>query len=219
MSGTAHGVGARQLTVAWVQRALARPLPGAAAHAPMMPQPRPGESRLIPPANCRHSGVMVLLYPRRDRLFFPLTQRSEGLADHSGQVSLPGGGREGDEPLEQTALRETYEELGVPPTAVEVIGRLSPLYVPVSNYCIHPYVGYVASPPRLRPNPREVADVREVALTALLANDNRGVEVRDEQGFVGGRRVPYMTLNDWRVWGATAMILNELALVLKVASS
>jgi 8-oxo-dGTP pyrophosphatase MutT (NUDIX family) len=217
MSRTAHGVGAPRLTVARVQRALARPLPGAAAHAPMMPQPRPGESRLVPPDNCRQSGVMVLLYPRRDGLYFPLTRRSEGLAAHSGQVSLPGGGRHGDEPLEQTALRETYEELGVPPQAVEVIGRLSPLYVPVSNYCVHPYVGYVASPPRLQPNPHEVAAVQEVALTALLAPDNRGVEVHDEPGFVGGRRIPYLTLNGWRVWGATAMILNELALVLKVA--
>jgi len=102
----------------------------------------------------------------------------------------------------------------VPPATVELIGRLSPLYVPVSNYCIQPYVGYVAKPPRLQPNPHEVAAVREVALSALLAPDNRGVERRDEPGFARGRRVPYMALNGWRVWGATAMILNELALVL-----
>lgn len=160
---------------------------------------------------------MLLFFSRGGALHFPLTRRTDQVATHKGQVSLPGGGRQPGETLEETALRETGEELGADAGVVCVIGRLSPLYVPVSNYCVHPLVGYLAPAPVLRPNPQEVAAVLEVPLAALLDSGNRCVQYWDEPGFEGGRRIPCFTLGGWMVWGATAMILNEMAVLLEAA--
>jgi 8-oxo-dGTP pyrophosphatase MutT (NUDIX family) len=160
---------------------------------------------------------MVLLFPSNGALRFVLTRRSDQVAAHKGQVSLPGGGRQAGETLQQTALREAGEELGIDAGTAQVLGRLSPLYVPVSNYCVHPFVGYAASAPVLQPNPDEVAAVLEVPLSALLDKANRGVQYWDEPGFGGGRRIPCFSLGGWLVWGATAMILAEMAAVLEAA--
>ncbi len=155
---------------------------------------------------------MLLLYPDSDgQLCFVLTRRTQRVGTHKGQVSLPGGARHADEPLSQTALREVSEELGIPTEGIEVLGGLSPLYVPVSNYCIYPFVAHQAKPPATRPDPVEVEDVLEVPLRAVLDPQNRQVEYWEEAGFAGGRRIPYFKLRGWVVWGATAMILSEMA--------
>jgi len=205
----------RCLSVEDARRALAQPLPGAAAHAIMAPQPRPGWSVPSMPRDCRESGVLLLLFPRGGQLQFVLTRRTEQVHAHKGQVSLPGGGRLDGETLVVTAQRETFEELGVAPAAVEVLGDLSPLYVPVSNYCIYPLVGYQATVPALHPNALEVANVQQVPLAALLAAQNRHGEYWNEPGFKNRRRIPCYRLGDWVVWGATAMILSEMAMLLE----
>jgi 8-oxo-dGTP pyrophosphatase MutT (NUDIX family) len=137
---------------------------------------------------------------------------------HKGQVSLPGGGRHGGEAVVETALRETGEELGVVPAAVEVLGELSPLYVPVSNHCIYPFVGYHATVPAIHAEPEEVADVLEVPLAALLDVQNRQVEYWDEPGFNEKRRIPCFKFCGWLEWGATAMILSEVAMLLETVA-
>lgn len=199
-----------------VQRALSRPLPGPEAHLKMAPQPRPG---WIPdatlPSDCREGGVLILLYPRASRLHLVLTRRTETVRSHKGQISLPGGKRERSESLIQTALRETCEEVGVPPDGIEVIGQLSTLYVPPSKYCIHPFVAYRPNPPVFLADPTEVAEVLEVPLAILLDPCVRKVEHWSDPRFDSPRRVPFFSIQNQVVWGATAMILSELVTLLE----
>ncbi len=194
-----------------IRRALARPLPGIRAQLKMAPQPRLGkELDLSIPAGCRESSVLILLYPRVNRLYFVLTRRTETVQSHKGQISLPGGAREGDESQVETALRETCEELGVPPDGTEVLGCLSTIFIPRSNYCIYPFVAYRPAPPVFRADPIEVAEVLEVPLALLLDPSIRRVEYWSAPDFDSPRRIPFFSLYGQVVWGATAMILSEL---------
>jgi 8-oxo-dGTP pyrophosphatase MutT (NUDIX family) len=199
-----------------VRRALARPLPGLEAHLKMAPQPRPGwNPNFAPPSDCREGGVLILLYPCADHLHFVLTRRTETVRSHKGQISLPGGKREGNESLIETALRETNEEVGVPPDSTEVIGQLSPLYTPPSNYCIHPFVAHRPIRPSFHPDPVEVAEILEVPLDTLLTPSTRKVEYWSAPHFESPRRVPFFDIHGQVVWGATAMILSELVTMLE----
>jgi 8-oxo-dGTP pyrophosphatase MutT (NUDIX family) len=199
-----------------VRRALARPRPGLDAHLKMAPQPRPGwDPDFTLPADCREGGVLILLYPRAKRLHLVLTRRTETVRSHKGQISLPGGKREAGESLVQTALRETCEELGVPPEGIEVIGQLSALYTPPSNYCIYPFVAHRPYAPTFRLDPVEVAEVLEVPLSTLLDPAIRNVELWSDPHFDSPRRVPFFNVNGQMVWGATAMILSELVTLLE----
>lgn len=207
------------VSLADVQRALAGPRPGPAAQWHMAPQPRAGqETYFEPPPNCRQGSVLILLYPRAGQLQLVLTRRTEQVRYHKGQVSLPGGAQHPGEPLVQTALRETGEEIGIPTRDIRVLGELTPLYVPVSGYCIHPFVGYLEDAPVLKPDPVEVAEVLEVALDELMDPAARRVEFW-EDGEGPGRRVPCFRVRGWVVWGATAMILSELIAMLDIATT
>ncbi|GAB4535798.1 MAG: CoA pyrophosphatase [Anaerolineae bacterium] len=199
-----------------IRAALSGPLPGLNAHLKMAPQPRPGwdPNQALPPG-CREGGVLILLYSRAERLHLVLTRRTETVRSHKGQISLPGGKREGSESLLETALRETCEELGVPPSGTEVIGRLSALYTPPSNYCIHPFVGHRPVAPTFSPDPVEVAEVLEVPLVTLLDPSNRKVEYWPDARFESPRRVPFFDIGGQVVWGATAMILSELVTLIE----
>lgn len=199
-----------------VRRALARPLPGIEAHLMMAPQPRPGwNPDFALPSDCREGGVLILLYPRGERLHIVLTRRTETVRSHKGQISLPGGKREGSESLIETALRETYEEVGVSPEGTEVIGQLSELYTPPSNYCIHPFIAYRPTGPTFRPDPVEVAEVLEVPLATLLTPSTRKVEYWSDPHFESPRQVPFFDIHGQVVWGATAMILSEFVTLLE----
>jgi len=128
------------------------------------------------------------------------------------QISLPGGRREGDEPIEQTALREAQEELGVVPRAVEVLGTLTPLYIPPSDFCITPVVGWTGTRPDWQPDAVEVAQVLEIPLRLLAdpATVHRETWQRGELTV----QVPYFMVRGHRVWGATAMVLSEFLAIL-----
>src|ERR1044071_4774052 len=129
-------VGQTNFTIETIQQLLAKPLPGVEAQKKMAPQPTTGKfNRWEIPPGCRRASVMLLFYPylchtHQAELYLVLTRRPEYPGAHSGQISLPGGRQEGQESLQQTALRETAEEIGVLPEVVEVIGQLSPLYTP-----------------------------------------------------------------------------------------
>jgi 8-oxo-dGTP pyrophosphatase MutT (NUDIX family) len=155
-----------------------------------------------------------LLYVRDGQLVLPLTQRTETVKMHRGQISLPGGEREGqDRDLTHTALRETSEELGIPEDQVSVLGALTPLYVPPSRFCVYPYVGMLCEAPVLCADPHEVAGVIEAPVGQLLEPDTRQEEIhwREGQRF----DVPAYMIGAHRVWGATAMILGEFVAVLR----
>ena len=199
-------------SLAAIRQALGRPLPGQAAQIRMSTRPRLGLDVRAPGHRPRQGGVLVLLYSKDGRLHFPLTRRTETLEDHKGQISLPGGAREGDELLEWTALRETHEELGVDPRSVQVLGALTPLYIFPSDYCITPYVAARSDRPTFVPDPFEVAEVLEVPLLALLDPTIR----REEEWLLHGTmtRVPFYQIGEHKVWGATAMVLSEFSAVL-----
>jgi 8-oxo-dGTP pyrophosphatase MutT (NUDIX family) len=157
----------------------------------------------------REAAALLLFYPQQDELWLPLTVRSSTLPMHRGEVSLPGGAidPEDDGPV-TAALRETHEEVGVNEHLVEVWGMLASLYIPVSNFRLTPVVGFIDTPPTLRPNPEEIEAVFVVPLTRLL--DPQTVVV--EEWTLHGKQVlvPFFALHSYKVWGATAIILSEL---------
>jgi 8-oxo-dGTP pyrophosphatase MutT (NUDIX family) len=201
------------LTIADVRRALARPLPGLAAQARMMPAYRLAELRdRTPPPAPKEAGVLILFYPYAGQLYFPLTQRTDRLENHKGQISLPGGAREGNESLQETALRETCEELGVCPDDSNVLGSLTPLFVPPSGFLISPFVAYSEAQPTFEPDVIEVAELIQVPLNLLL--DPSTVVRETWQIQSAPVEVPFFHIYGHKVWGATAMVLSELIAVL-----
>lgn len=196
--------------IAHLQYNLQQPLPGPQAQFGMAPIPRPGdEMDNTPRLDARQSSVLILFYPYADTVYLPLILRPVYPGVHSGQVALPGGGREPqDADLIATALREAQEEIGVPPDAVHVLGTLSPLYVRPSNHMVQPVVGWCDHRPDFEVDAREVALLIEAPLIEFLEPANKHVEVwqlRDRAA-----DVPYFRVQQQVIWGATAMILGEL---------
>lgn len=208
--------GAPPLTLDLVRRALSLPLSGHAAQVEMAVRPRPGDRADLPHPCPNEAAVLILLYPRSEGLCFPLTRRTENVFAHKGQISLPGGAREpGDASFEDTARRETAEELGISARRLEVLGSLSPLYVPVSRFCIYPYVAHTPRRPVFRPDPVEVAEVIAMPLSLLLDRSARSVETRVIEGIA--LTIPFYHVGGHQVWGATAMILAEFGALLQAA--
>lgn len=193
-----------------LQRALRQPLPGRRAQLWMAPQPRPMDADHEP----HLAAVLLLLYPTDAGWCFPLTLRTNAVANHQGQVSLPGGARQGQESLERTALRETSEEIGIAAGDVRILGSLTPVYVAVSDFLVFPFVGHLPERPVFSPSPQEVAQVLETPLEMLL--DER-IRREEDWDLPDGRHlhVPYFLIHGHKVWGATAVILGELIWLLR----
>lgn len=199
-----------------LRAALARPLPGLAAQMGMAPIPRPGTERILDPLlDCRRAGVLALFYPCGNELCLVLTRRTDAVDNHRGQISLPGGSMDPGEDAAAAALREAWEELEVDSRSLEILGELSPLYIPPSGFCIYPVVAYAAERPAFVPNPGEVAEVLEVSLAHLLDPDTRGEETWPIRG--ADVRVPFYRVGHHKVWGATAMVLCELLTLIQEA--
>jgi len=196
----------------WLATRLAQPLPGRAAQSQFEPELSFGRHYSAPPADARMAAVLLLLYQRDDEWRMPLTVRPKTMADHAGQISLPGGMIETGETSQAAALRELYEELGVPSNGIRVLGQLTPLYLFVSNFHVFPWVALSESAPELIPDGREVAEAFEFPLSGLLQEDFRGAHVSDHRGFKFS--APHFAWNAHRIWGATSMIMAELAALL-----
>jgi 8-oxo-dGTP pyrophosphatase MutT (NUDIX family) len=195
--------------IAALEHDLQQPLPGRAAQYHMAPMPRPGAEMDDSPApNARQSSVLLLLYPYEETVYIPLILRPTYPGVHSGQVGLPGGGYEpGDGDLIKTALREAQEEVGIDPARVNVLGKLSTLYIRPSNNLVLPVVGWAAERPDFLPDPREVALLIEASLLEFLDPANRRTEVWELRGRTAN--VPLFGVRNQTIWGATAMILGE----------
>jgi 8-oxo-dGTP pyrophosphatase MutT (NUDIX family) len=197
--------------VVLLEQRLQRPLPGRAAQLKMSSLARIQElMRFSPPENAIQSSVLILLYPFAGGIGLVLMLRPEYRGIHSGQISLPGGKfEETDESLIFTAIREAKEEIGIDPSRVQVIGQLTEMYIPPSNFLVTPVVGYQASQPRFTADPIEVAKIIEIRLDDLL--DERKYKMKKMKLSLGfSLKVPSYCIDDNIIWGATAMILSEL---------
>ena len=202
-------------TVARLRDALGGDLPGPEAHLRMAPTPRPGWKPGHLPEGAREGAALLLLYPDGDRPRVVLTVRRHDLPDHPGQVSFPGGVREPGETLEQAALREAQEEVAIPPESVTVLGPLSSLYIPVSRFALHPFLGITERRPPLVPADTEVGRILEPELAHLVHPDT--IHVEERLILERDRIVPYFRVEGEKVWGATAMVLAELLWLLERA--
>jgi len=200
-----------ELAAKLVER-LAQPLPAADAHVRLAPRPRPGWKPGALPAATRPGAGLVLFHPHDGVPHVVLTVRSKHLPSHRGQVSLPGGAVESGETIEEAALREAEEEVGLARAEVRVLGRLSPLHIPASGYILYPVVGVTVLRTALTPAEAEVERILEIALGDLMDPERLRVESREMRG--QPVEVPFFLLGGEKVWGATAMILAELLQVL-----
>ena len=183
--------------------------PGLESQLKMVPEHRRGDKTYREAGDsCLRAGVLVLLYPREGRLHLVLTRRTTQVFHHQAQISFPGGQMDGQESPAEAALREGQEELDIRPDEVRVLGELTPLYIPPSNYCIYPIVAAAEKRPDFRPSPHEVAEVIEVPLGHLLDPKNVKREIWPLHGL--DVRVPYYHFQGHKIWGATAMVLAEL---------
>jgi 8-oxo-dGTP pyrophosphatase MutT (NUDIX family) len=179
-------------------------LPGERAQREMAPDFRGEFSH---PGDPVVAAVLVLLYPDNEQVSTVFIKRNEYPGHHSAQVSFPGGAWEmGDPSLEHTALRETREELGIS-DRVEVLGQLTNLYIPVSNFMVTPFVGIIDRRPDFNPDGTEVQFLIEVSLEALSDPARRGSELLVLHGLQ--MITPFYRVGDEKIWGATAMILSE----------
>lgn len=193
---------------------LQQPLPGVKAQYQMAHvvrrQPTP------PPADVRRAAVLALFYPSQGdwNLVFIERPLYPGIDRHGGQISFPGGKVEPtDASLQHTALREAEEEIGLAANTVKVLGTLTELYIPVSNFLVHPYVGQVDYQPHFLPDEREVSSIIEVPYAKL-----QDAAIRQEIDLqlapnMTLRKVPYFNVEGKVLWGATAMIVSELLAV------
>lgn len=165
---------------------------------------------LIKNRNPRESSVLALFYPdKNNQTRFLLTERSTYKGTHSAQISFPGGKYdEKDETLLQTALREVNEEVAVVCSEITIVRQISKTYIPPSNFMVTPFIGFAKKRPDFRKN-YEVEALIEVLLEDLLDKNNL-TEIIMETSYMKKTKVPCFTLNNYVVWGATAMILSEI---------
>lgn len=194
---------------------LSNELPGESAHSMMIPTVR--DDNLTMPANQpppTKSAVLILFYEDNGIIKFPLIQRPTYNGAHSAQVSFPGGKSEkSDSNLQYTALREAEEEIGIDAGNVEVIGNLSDLFIWVSNYMVTPVIAFTHQKPKFVKDDLEVDEIIETDLSDILNPEKRKegtILVREKYKI----QTPYFDIDDRIVWGATAMMLSELSVVI-----
>jgi NTP pyrophosphohydrolases including oxidative damage repair enzymes len=167
-----------------------------------------------PGKDAQIAAVLILLYPYKESIYTVFIQRPDYKGVHGGQISFPGGKKEPeDENVIQTALREAYEETGVDPTAVDIIGTLTPLFIPVSNMIVTPVVGWADEKPTFRHKPEEVLFLIDADLRRLLDPSIVKIKPFEIRGEI--LDIKYFDYETNTIWGATAMILYELLIIIR----
>jgi 8-oxo-dGTP pyrophosphatase MutT (NUDIX family) len=188
---------------------LQKPLPGSKAHDKMASESRMKLKFPSPNERTRESAVLILFYPSKNQIFIPLILRPPYDGVHGGQMAFPGGRAEKeDESLIRTALREAQEEIGVRVHDITVIGQLTKLYIPPSNFYVQPVVGYMNHKPEFYPDPIEVDKVIEVSFDEISNPNIIGRKILNVRGVEID--APYFDIQESIVWGATAMMISEL---------
>ncbi|MBK8451083.1 MAG: CoA pyrophosphatase [Saprospiraceae bacterium] len=199
------------LNIDQIKFQLKEPLPGKAAHLRLAPFA--ARLNYAIPDDVHIAAVLILIYERNQEYYFPLiTRQSNHPADkHKGQIALPGGRKDpADIDTQATALRECVEEIGISEDQVEILGALSPIYIPVSYHHVYPYVAYYHGKPEFNLQQTEIYALHEIQLSELQIPDYRkNIELITTEGPL--REVPAIQIGDLVIWGATGMILEEFS--------
>lgn len=191
-------------------------LPAFEAHIKMAPLERIDalKNGIFDNKKSRKAAVMMLFYPKNGKTHLVLIVRSSYDGTHSSQIAFPGGKFEKeDEVFANTALRETYEEIGIHPRDIEIIKPFTQMYIPPSNFMVYPFLGISRDEIRFIPDPNEVAGIIELPLSVFLS-DEIIITAEMVTSYAGKIKVPAFKIEEHIVWGATAMILSELKDVL-----
>ena len=196
---------------------LKKPLPGNEAHLTTRIKTKSEVTFSNTEETAIPAAVLILLFPFEDEIQFFLTKRTEDVEHHKGQISLPGGIRENDESLNETALRETKEEVGIDSTKIIISGSLTPFFIPVTGYIVHPFIGWCKEKPSTKIHDVEVNQLFSVSITELMDEKILQTEQWNIRGY--DAIVPYYNFGKCKVWGATAAILSEFKSILEDISS
>lgn len=192
-------------------------LPGIEAQFKLAPKLRLNyNAKKIKANDPKIAAVLALFYPNlNNEVTLLLTKRANYDGTHSGQISFPGGKVEqSDLNLKQTALRETFEEVGINVEDIEVIRELTEVYIPPSNFLVTPFIGIIYNKPVFKVN-SEVAKIIEVPFSKLIDETSIG-SIKITNSYMKETSVPCFKIDDSIIWGATAMILSEIREVLKI---
>jgi len=203
--------------IAAIQQVIASQLPGERAHADLMPINRPFSSQVrMNSEGYRQSAVAIVLYESAGNLMSLLIQRPSYEGAHSQQIAFPGGKRDPEDPnIEFTARRECMEEIAIPMNRLQLIGRLTDVYIPVSKFIVAPHVFAIDTLPELIPDAREVDEIIPFPTSRLLEQDSiQHTDMQFGNGFTQ-KQVPYFAIENRIVWGATGMMLSEFKAVLQ----
>ncbi len=188
-------------------------LPGLSSHLKMTPYQRKSAKEVLDSnLDPRIAAVLILIYQKEETIYFTLIKRKDYDGHHGGQVSFPGGKNEDGESIKETALRETEEEIGIEKDSITILGTLSQVYIPPSNFLITPFIGSLNHVPSFKIQEREVESILEIPIKQLL--DERNVKIKKIPLTKYAKtniemEAPYFELNKQIVWGATAVVLSE----------
>lgn len=197
----------------WLKILLSKPLPGMKAQLLMAPKINDNRFNMDKSKAPVYSSILILFYLRKGEVTTLFIRRPDYPGVHGGQISYPGGRMEMfDKDSEDTALRETEEEIGIKGVNIKIAGSLTQLYIPPSNYLVKPFVGVTKPNPIFTPEPSEVSEIVEVPLKKLLSpNCIKQTPPSPEFKFM---EVPAYFINGVVIWGATAMITSELLAII-----
>lgn len=198
---------------------LEKPLPGRDAQLKMAPLSR--HRKMDVPDHARQAAVMATLFPKEDEWNIIFIKRNPNDRDrHGGQISFPGGKVEAeDNTFLDTALRETEEEIGIPQNDIQVLGALTELYIPVSNFQVFPYLGFMEKEPTYQLQEEEVSGILEVPFPHFENPANSRLIDLPVNDVLTMKNVPYFDIHGKVLWGATAMMMSELLALTQVSDA
>jgi 8-oxo-dGTP pyrophosphatase MutT (NUDIX family) len=192
---------------------LGKGLPGEKGQGLMAPASRRGYKVPIS-QETKVGAVLIPIFKKKGIYHVVLFQRPEYDGQHGGQICFPGGKVEQfDKTMAHTALRETWEEIGIPSENIELIGELTPLHIPVSNFLVHPFLGFVNGDPEFQPDALEVQKIIVTPVSVLFNIKNQMIGEMEHDGKTF--TIPYFDIAGHVVWGATAMIISEWLEIMK----